>query len=99
MSNFSVIALSELDSVRASLRAELKIKSKTTNKKYRLRTFYLGPRPAWARGASFYRPMTTLKSAAVGAKIAVYEVRRVAELYPDDNWFAGPYIWLREKYI
>jgi hypothetical protein len=99
MSNFSVIALSELDSVRASIRAELKNKSKTTNKKYRLRTFYLGPRPAFNKGASFYRPMTTLKSAAVGAKIAVYEVRRVADVYPDDSWFVGPYVWVREKYI
>lgn len=89
--DYSLVALDELSAVRASIRADLK--SKSDDKKYRLRTFYLGPRRS-------RRSMCTLKADARAAKIAIYEVRLVAEVYPEAAYmFDGPNCLLRVKYF
>ena len=89
--DYNLVALDELSAVRAAIRADLK--SKSDNKKYRLRTFYLGPRRS-------RRSMCTLKADARAAKIAIYEVRRVADVFPDFSYlFNGPECLLRVKYF
>jgi hypothetical protein len=69
---YTVIPLEKLESVRAELKAKLKLLSETDGVRYGLRTFYLGPRQKADYG-SF--PGQTKKSDAVAAKIGVYEFK------------------------
>ena len=69
---YTVIPLEKLESVRAELKAKLKLMSEEDNVRYGLRTFYLGPRQK-ARYGSY--PGQTPKSQARAAKIGVYEFK------------------------
>jgi hypothetical protein len=67
---YTVIPLATLDIARTALNAMLKHRGKLDNKRYGIRTFYLGPR-AKADYGSY--PGQTAKSDALAAKIGVYE--------------------------
>jgi len=60
--------MEKLDSVRALTHEKLREFSKLTGKKYRIRTFYLGPRKN-------KRDMHLRRCYATGAKIAIYEMK------------------------
>jgi len=65
--SFTKISLQALPMVRSELLKRLKVLSRETGKKYKIRTFYLGPRFNSGQGQ-------TLKRHAHSAKIGVYEI-------------------------
>jgi hypothetical protein len=70
---YIAIPLEKLEVVRLQTRASLKDLEKRTNKQYKIRTFYLGPRKIRADGG---RQGTTNKTDAYAAKLAIYEIKR-----------------------
>lgn len=70
---YTVVPLESLDTARSELHRKLTELTKVTGTKYKVRTFYLGPRGK--AGAFGSRPRSALKSAAVAAKLGVYEDR------------------------
>ena len=80
---YTAVPLDELDYIRLELRAKLKRLETETGERYKIRTFYLGPRKttrAYSRAAS------TLKSAAYAAKIGIYKVKKVTHTFRGEIW-------------
>jgi hypothetical protein len=69
MKNYTVLPLNELDNARAIVKRTLRKVEAKTGDKYKIRTFYLGPRLGWQRN-------NTLKRMATGAKIGIYKAYR-----------------------
>ena len=82
--SYNKIPLEELESTRLRLRADLKELEKQNGEKYRVRTFYLGPRKVFEEtflNMTYKRRQgTTNKPDAYAAKLAVYHVKK------DSDW-------------
>ena len=79
---YTAVPLEKLDCIRLELRAKLKRLETETGERYKIRTFYLGPRKK-QRGS---RPATTLKSVAYAAKIGIYKVKKVNHTFRGEIW-------------
>jgi hypothetical protein len=78
--SYTKIPLEKLESTRLRLRADLKELEKQNGEKYRVRTFYLGPRKVFEEMTYKRRQGTTNKPDAYAAKLAVYRVQK------DSDW-------------
>lgn len=65
---YTVVPMEKLDEIRALIHVKLREFGRLTGKKYKIRTFYLGPRKN-------KRDMHLRRCYATGAKIAIYEVK------------------------
>ena len=79
---YTAVPLEKLDYIRLELRAKLKRLETETGERYKIRTFYLGPR----KKARNSRPASTLKSAAYAAKIGIYKVKKVTHTFRGEIW-------------
>ena len=74
---YTAVPLEKLDCIRLELRAKLKRLETETGDRYKIRTFYLGPRK---------KARSTLKSAAYAAKIGIYKVKKVTHTFRGEIW-------------
>lgn len=65
---YTVVPMEKLDEIRALTHVRLRELSAVTGKKYKIRTFYLGPRKK-------ERDMHLKRCYATGAKIGIYETK------------------------
>ena len=72
--SYTSVPLDRLDEIRLILRGKLKELERTTGDRYKIRTFFLGPRPKYNNPYSLARPASTRKSVATGAKIGIYKI-------------------------
>lgn len=86
--SFTVIPMDRLDYIRLTLRAKLKELEATTGEKFKIRTFFLGPRPKFNNPYSKARPASTRKSVATGAKIGIYKVTSGVTSWGDNYSYA-----------
>jgi len=73
---YTPIPIHKLDYARDVLKAELNKLSKVTGKKYKVKTFYVGPRYNYGKTSGRCNSIsgTTRRDCAVWAKLAVYTV-------------------------